>query len=608
MAEVPRGSAMPRRRGAVVIGVNKTGGLPVLESSAIGAEAFGRWLASEDFEVSVITDAGGPVTPTRISEAIESFVRPGNCYQLIIYFSGHGYWKNDGELWLLTDAPADANAAISWIETAEFAKDCGIPNVVLVSDACRSIPTSPQALRVRGSVIFPNETVQRARAKIDKFMAAAIGTAAYEVKIGNAKENVFTRCFLNAFTSPDPEMIQDLNVDGEIIKVIPNRRLAKYLQREVPALLSTINVQINQVPDAEVLSDDDAYIGRARSVPSMRLERFQRLDPRSLGDIADVTARAEPRRSTSAPVVHLREVADMTFARALDETLHVSPERMRSLERLAEASGFNDALAQASTLSNVTNFKSQWGFAVLGEPIADAIVANGEQLPVVAAGGKRPGIVNIGDHLGPACTVLIRFTNGRATPLAALQGFIGHVLVSDQAVINVSYIPSDNSDRWRDYIHRRDRLARLRAAASAAVRFGVFRLDEKKSAAQLAEDIRVLKGLDPSLGLYAAYAYSQADQRDDIDSVREIMSQDLQADLFDVAMLTRQFATISQTSRVVPFCPMLTQGWNLLRARGVQLPRVLDEAEDELEQGLWTTFKPIRAQLIFDAARRGEIA
>src|SRR6266850_7885702 len=184
---------MPKRRGAVVIGVNKTGGLPVLEGSASGAESFGRWLASEGFEVSMITDAGGPVTANQISEAIEFFVKPGNCNQLIIYFSGHGYWNNDGEVWLLTGAPADANAAISWMETAEFAKDCGIPSVVLVSDACRSIPNSPQTLRVRGSVIFPNEGIQRARAKVDKFMAAAVGTAAYEVQIGShsAKENVF---------------------------------------------------------------------------------------------------------------------------------------------------------------------------------------------------------------------------------------------------------------------------------------------------------------------------------------------------------------------------------------------------------------------------------
>jgi len=178
---------MPRQRGAVVIGVNKTGGLPVLEGSVAGAEAFAEWLGKEGFEVKKFTDAAGPVTTQQVFEAIQYFVRDNKYHQLVIYFSGHGYWKNDAELWLLTGAPADANAAISWAETAEFAKDCGIPNVVMISDACRSIPNTAIALKVRGSIIFPNADVQPARAKVDKFMAAAMGTSAYEVPIGGKK-------------------------------------------------------------------------------------------------------------------------------------------------------------------------------------------------------------------------------------------------------------------------------------------------------------------------------------------------------------------------------------------------------------------------------------
>ena len=261
---------MPRRRCAIVVGVNKTGGLPVLDSPSQGARAFGDWLASEGFEVTTITDAAVPVTPQQIAKAVETIVNAGNCHQLIIYFSGHGYWKNDGELWLLSDAPSDANAAVSWVETAEFAKDCGIPNVVLISDACRSIPNTPVAQRVRGSIVFPNENIQRTRAKVDKFVGAAVGRSAYEVPIdANGKvESAFTRCFLRAFQAPDADMIQEVREDDLVIEVIPNRRLGKYLQREVSALLAKVNVQFDQTPDAEVLSDDDAYIGRA---PAMRM-------------------------------------------------------------------------------------------------------------------------------------------------------------------------------------------------------------------------------------------------------------------------------------------------------------------------------------------------
>ena len=346
---------MPRKRGAVVIGVNKTGGLPVLEASVAGAEAFAQWLAAEGFEVKTITDAKRPVTPAQIAEAIESFVTPATYHQLVIYFSGHGFWKNDAELWLLTNAPADANAAVSWAETAEFAKDCGIPNVVIISDACRSIPNTPRALKVRGSIIFPNEEVQRNRAKVDKFMAAAMGASAYEVPIGLAgkKQNAFTHCFLRAFAAPDRDMIQDVNEDGHVIKVVPNRKLGKYLQREVARLLAAVNVQLNQAPDAEVLSDDDVYIGRAQSSPPPASVDLR-------GDVAEV-------QPPSAPTVHLRDVALMTFERALDKPQQIAPDEMRALEDLSQKSGFETAIFQAGTIvSNITHFETKTGFAIVG--------------------------------------------------------------------------------------------------------------------------------------------------------------------------------------------------------------------------------------------------
>jgi hypothetical protein len=50
---------MPRRRAAVVIGVNTTGGLQSLESAAANAVAVAQWLKGEAFEVVTITDGPG---------------------------------------------------------------------------------------------------------------------------------------------------------------------------------------------------------------------------------------------------------------------------------------------------------------------------------------------------------------------------------------------------------------------------------------------------------------------------------------------------------------------------------------------------------------------
>jgi Caspase domain len=588
---------MARRRGAVVIGVNKTGGgLQALESSASGANAFADWLKSEGFEVTTITDAAGKVEPKQIADAVAAFVRAGNCHQLVIYFSGHGFWKNDTELWLLSDAPGDANAAVSWAETAELAKDCGIPNVVLVSDACRSIPDTPQKMRVRGALVFPNEDVARSRAKIDKFMAAATGRPAYEIPLGAGGEmaSAFTHCFLRAFKTPDRDMIQKVTEDGETIDVVPNRRLGKYLQREVSALLASVNIALDQAPDAEVLSDDDAYIGRA-----------------SLAALAADVERGAPERGPApeeAPVVHLRDVAALAIGRAMDMQSPIPAREMGAIEELAITSGFNAAVNQAKTIAEVAHFELETGFAVIGTAIDEVAIADDARAIILAAGDRRnPGVVRV-ELPGWAAGIALRFANGRGTVLAALRGYICHILVDGNSIINVSYVPSDNSWRWPYYLSRRDRIDGLRAAAAAAVRHGVFRLDDEQKAADLAEHIRVEKAFDPALGLYAAYAYAEADRRDDIESVRSYMQDDLVAELFDVVLLARTLTPRpSHAARIAPFCPMLTQGWNLLRAHRIALPKALDDAQDQLERALWTTFKPDRIRIILESIRRGEI-
>jgi hypothetical protein len=72
------------------------------------------------------------------------------------------------------------------------------------------------------------------------------------------------------------------------------------------------------------------------------------------------------------------------------------------------------------------------------------------------------------------------------------------------------------------------------------------------------------------------------------------MRQDLGVDLFDVAMLA---GALSEGRRDVehplaPFCPMLSQGWALVRAWGVVLAKEVDAARDHLRNALWTTFEP----------------
>ena len=169
---------MAAKRAAVVVGVNTTGELTPLKSAAAGADDVAAWLKAEGFDIVKITDATKPVTASAVRKAVTKFVTAGTYEQLVLYFSGHGYWKNTAELWLLSGAPGNADEAVSFVETVELARDSGIPHVVVISDACRSIPQTTTGMRVRGSVVFPNNpTNTRVQPKIDKLQASLMGAA-----------------------------------------------------------------------------------------------------------------------------------------------------------------------------------------------------------------------------------------------------------------------------------------------------------------------------------------------------------------------------------------------------------------------------------------------
>lgn len=583
------------KRAAVVIGVNKTGGLPVLQGSAAGAEAVRAWLEKEGFDVQAFTDVddkGVPkdVTAQMLKTAVKEIVRKGTYSQLVIYFSGHGYWKNDNEFWLLSGAPEDSEEAISWTETAELAKGCGIPNVVLISDACRTMPATPAAMRIRGSVLIPNVDQSGPRSRVDKYLAAVITNPAYELKLvgDDKKTSVFTYCLLDAFQEPDADTVENVTQNGEQLSVVPNRKLAISLQRRVPEVLESVNATYEQIPDAEVLSDDDAYIARAGKIRTL-----------SLGD-----------RGTRPAVLTMKEIIHTKIWQKLEPPRKpgLGTKTVDAIERAARDSGFDDLVADAIPPDTVRSFETQCGLTVRGTAIEEIAAGPGASAEILDPGdGRRPGIVRL--HLSSGVSsVGIRFQNGRGTVVAALSGYIGHLQINGSAVVSLSYVPSENNYRWYPYSSRRQAIEDLRATTAAAVRRGVFRLSNKEKARAFARAARTDKALDPTLGIYSAYAYWQADDRDAIASVLDYMREDLGAWVFDVALLADAWhQTRKRAPPVAPFCPMLTQGWNLLRLRGIELPRVLAEAQDELEDALWTTFKPGRTKKIMTAMKRGEI-
>jgi hypothetical protein len=444
---------------------------------------------------------------------------------------------------------------------------------------------------VHGYQIFRSrEIVRDPRAEVDRFFATLPGDPALEVPVSQSTpgyQGLYTACFLDAFAHPPADLVVEL--DGN--RVIPNRRLKPYLVTTVRKRAEESSITLRQVPDAILEAGDRAYIGRVDQQAVLASPSARRQSATTISEVARLElSRAGAFPSTPAPATSL--AAD--------------------IDRESTLVGFSDARNALQQAQRSWKFVKRTGIVVNGAAVKLLAMHPDHRASVLQDGhGRDPTLIEVDLADRPAASVFLGFADGSGTAVAALRDFVGTVVVADRRVVNVSYVPGENSGRWPEYQQDRDRLDGLHATVAASARFGVFRIsgeaeDRTRQAAQLADSIRILKGIDPTLGIYAAYAYTDAGLIDRVRSVRQYMRGDLDADVFDVAMLAGELSKRDAGSPIVaPLCPMLSQGWSLLRARGVTLPKELEAARDNLRGALWTTFEPEGAAAVGAALRSG---
>jgi hypothetical protein len=587
--------AQPRlanARAAVVIGVNKAGGLPTLSAAASGARTVANWLRSEGFEVKLFVDDKGPVKANHLFEAIAELVDRGTLDQLIVYFSGHGFLNAYSEYWLLSGAPQNPNEAVSLNESVILAKETAIRNVVFISDACRSTPDSIGTSRVRGSIVFPNLEISRnMRAYVDQFLAALPGSPAAEIPVSEsvpAFEGIFTSCLLSAFRDPPDSMVQ--MVDG--VRVLPNKNLKTYLESEVVKRAEAKSVRLHQRPDATIYSDDTTYIARVTNSFPNEHGPMLSLKP-NLQDLAAL----ELQRAGAKDFITLRS--------------EVAADEINSQAGAAEFAKVQVAVLAAREAAKTSLFSRSLfdaGFLISGTQVVQVVTspnASAELRNTFDARGVLSKVdVSLRD--ANAASVALSFKNGLGTVIAALRGYECSVVVDDTGVASANYVQlKQGLDARADRLH---------ASVVASAKFGVFRIDgEPATVAGKARDLRsqiqIGKSTDPTLGLYVAYAYAQAGLIDELRSMGSDMHADLGIDLFDIALLGRQLSgSRGRNSRAVfPFCPMLAQGWDLLRVLKVTLPADVDRLRDHLRSAFWTTFDSGGMTIANRALRNGKL-
>lgn len=595
MADIPAGTT----RAAVVIGVDRTGNLHPLAAATKGALQMEAWLAGESYHVIALTDKdNGKVRFADVFDAVAACVKCPTMKTLVVYFAGHGYYSVGSEIWLLSGAPDNPNEAVNLAESTIAARASGLQNVVFIADTCRSVPQALPGNNVRGGCIFTNRVPMTAM-PIDFFYATLPGDVAVEVATDAARQNydgLFTLALRELHDAAPEGDVCEVEQSGQQVTVLPNRKMRTRLPEYFAMKVRGLGALISQKPALFIESDEPFHIARAKIAPAVS----------GRGDSIFKTVGVEAFALDGPAPKTLEQAASDLISRGA-----IPPEPVVRLPD-DDAAGIKlarEARNQRAAAPEV-GFETQCGVAVSGSSIVEAFPLGG-----IAGEIEGPGLAdnkyrvqnNPGDY-GPCQkhgSVVLRFTEGTGTIVAAIPGYIAALIVKDGAVISVTYSPAPNSPAWQYYQYSREQAEQKRAIVATAARHGILAMD-RKEAEKFAKVVRVDKSNDPTLGIYAALAYSGVGLREDALSVLHFMQNDLDANLFDVWLFAGADEAEKAKRPLVPICPMLSQGWDYLRPLGVAVPDELD-SKARL-QSLWTTFTREAMDEIMTSAHEGKFA
>jgi Caspase domain len=581
----------PVLRGGVFIGVDRTkGGMPTLRAAASSAKKMYDWAiaptygAMEPQYVRLISDANGAVvTVEQIKTAVREVIAQG-VDQLILYFSGHGMIINNLETWLLSDAPDNGDAAISVTRSAQAARFGVTPHVVIVSDACRTPAQELQTQSVNGASAFPNNPTEAPEKRVDVFYATAPGRAALELNTTDS-QGIYTEVLHEALTGAAPDVLE-AGESGDAARYIWSGPLGEYLETAVAERLIALNIDRDQTPKFDVQYGKKNLRWLARllvatpraGVPRSPLERkFGAPDtqPRRSRGVSALDKAVTVNQVAEGLVKAIANEPDTPFdlqlARAKRAPAPGTKRFVDSVKALAQPFSRSEAPEEMIRVrgAHVLNATSSDG---------DVYVDDSQRVRRESVDGRRPA------------NVLVEFDNSTVALMPVLPDYITDITAHDREIVAVSFESVSGQS------NKLDEIRRVRAVVAASVRWGRFRLAD--NGLDMARNLQVLKGEDPALAVYAAYSYYEMQAHDRTRQMNDALLDQLNGyTLYDVALLAGYLhesrSDISQWVRqhtVVPFVPLLLQGWEVLGGLGISDLGWFERMRSMVLPSLWTVF------------------
>lgn len=256
--------------------------------------------------------------------------------------------------------------------------------------------------------------------------------------------------------------------------------------------------------------------------------------------------------------------------------------------------GSSAIVESLATAHGRDHFETGNGLSVLGAEVTDAFVTGGR-----ADWFAQDGAFHVRGETDLETSLIARLSDDRWVAAALLPGFIGTVIVGRNGVDSLSYLPAQG------YPYEEtdpDNLQEALAVATAAVHGGRFEVAIGE-ASDVARYLRKYKHQNPTLGVFAAYAYERAGRFRQVRDMIPYFADMEQVVPFDLTLLARQDPS---GIRVSPSYPLLTQGWAYLIDEENLHPAIV-EARDTLAPSLWATPTGQGGEALARAVEQGDL-
>ncbi|TPI78486.1 caspase family protein [Mesorhizobium sp. B2-8-9] len=561
---------------ALVIGVRKSGRLPLLDGAIADAHAFAEWASapSKNYSVKLVTDENAPVTVDRLKNEIKGIISD-DVDRLLIFYSGHGFCSQAGDYWLLSDYDRDSDEAVNLFQSMRNARRLGIGQIAVFSDACRS--SLRTGASVSGRVIFPMPSRSaRTTAPYDEFLSTDIGDESQEIPGEDPAKSygIFSQCLLSALRGLEPDAVKD-RADR---KVISSVGLAEWLEKIVPLQSGKIPGGVVQYPaiTPSWREPDDEYAELQTGFFGNRpvfTEIFRRYSRKGAPEVQQIESAAVA-RVAQAEVERKNQVMERTQA----------------------------FLASRGRES----FETHQGLTVVGSRVTDVAAAPGLRIDLF----EEAGLWHVRGY-GTPHSVALHCESGLWIAGTLLPDFVGTLVVGNEGTESLNYAPPRSYHEERNWSLRGEKIV-----AEWNALLGIGRRAAPRDWEAFADETRQTKRINPALGVLAAYAYERSGLIDQIANVGWHFMKDNGFIPFDIISLLTAYGDAKSLIHeqgptpaeivVAGGFPMLTQGWAMLDPDSGAKPELV-RLRAGLTGSVWTTFNAEVGRQFADMVKRGVI-